>query len=160
MVTKNFHHTDADALDLNRSYNQTFFKKPLGLWYDVDGSWEKYLVNNMEYPPSKNHFLMDIDKSRMIIINTIEQLNAFTKEFYEVVGDPKWNINFIIWSKVAEKYSGIEIRLTEKIPLLEMVGWFQGWDVASGCIWDLSIIKSVTKTNYGEQIEVKQGAGD
>lgn len=80
----------------------------------------------------------------MLLIESKEQLEAFqetyaTKEFGY----------YIDWQKVAEHYSGIEIRnfLAIKNPAKGWYfspSWFSKFDCSSGCVWDFSIIKEVT----------------
>lgn len=143
------HHTDAPELDLTRTYNQTFFKKPLGLWYDVDGSWEEFSVGNMERSPNENHFLLDIDRSKMLVIDSMEKLKAFHDEFSYTQDKFKGiacDMIFPDWKRLAELYSGIEIAPCQKFPrILEMYFWFALWSVASGCIWDLKVINKIEK---------------
>ena len=146
-----FHHTDAETLDLTRKYEQTFYKKPLGLWYDIDCSWAEWCEHN-EYSIGSNHFLLEIDYEDVLVIDTAEKLVQFHDQFSFVPEELKsvsgdWRR--IDWAKLAKYYTGIEIAPYRE----EQVGlrgyfWYQMWSVPSGCIWDLSIIKSVVKVEH------------
>ena len=42
----------------------------------------------------------------------------------------------IDWKKVASKYDGIEIVPYQPKARMNLL-WYYGWDIASGCIWNL-----------------------
>ena len=48
----------------------------------------------------------------------------------------------INWPAVAERYGGILITPYQWSHRMSL-HWYCGWDCASGCVWDLSQIKSV-----------------
>jgi len=83
----------------------------------------------------------------MLIIKTTDQLIKF-KDSFEEVSDYSIHIREVNWNKVKRAYAGIEIQNYHEIKregynsMLQCI-WFFGWDVSSGCIWDLSIIKKV-----------------
>jgi hypothetical protein len=89
----------------------------------------------MEMPQwERDHaFLLDIDDSRLLKINTYEDLKLFNEEY--VIDN-----YYVDWKRVSEKYGGIEI-----VPYIyearhEML-WYYTWDVASGCIWAPNMLK-------------------
>ena len=138
--------TDRIELNLAKTYPQErAVLKPRGLWYGIDNEWIEWCKNNMVHRVKKKIIeLEDINLSKILIIENFKQLKVFSEEFsYKV--DPY--VNYINWEKISKKYSGIEIQNYYKIkekesfPDLDNI-WFWGWDVSSGCIWDLSIIKS------------------
>lgn len=143
------HHTNEQVLDLSRTYNQTFYKKPLGLWYGIDNSWRDWL-EQAENPDrlGANHFLLDIDISKILIIDSMDKLKAFDSEFSYMPENLKnldsvyWRID---WQGLAQRYSGIEIAPYQEIDSFRFCAWYSSWNVASGCIWDLSVIKSLKK---------------
>lgn len=116
------------------------------------------------------HF--EIDMSRILQIETPFQFEEFQKEYGEFVTyEPYQTFNqchAIRWHEVEEKYAGIQICPYMYQPLFEFQkknfkfksqdeedsfslwqrfysksSWYHGWDVASGCVWDTSVIKQV-----------------
>ena len=149
---KKVHHTENDLINLKESnYNQAQTMKPKGLWYDVDLSWLDWCKSEMPDWTYKNHFKLDIDESKILIIDTKEKLIEFDKEYSKKI-DETLSIHYIDWELVATKYSGIEIspyRYDCRMSLF----WYYSWDVESGCIWNFDCIKSVSKI---EIIEVNK----
>lgn len=145
-----FHHTNERVIDLTRKYDQTFFKKPLGLWYDIDCSWSDWCRHN-DYGEYDNHFLLNVEMTDILVIDTAEKLVQFHDKFSfvpegfeKVSGD--WRQ--IKWDFLAKHYAGIEIApYRGEQRGLRGYFWYQIWDIASGCIWDLSVIKSVQKVD-------------
>ena len=143
------HHTDEEELDLTRTYAQTFHKKPLGLWYDIDCAWTKWCKDDDYGDGYNNSFLLDIKTDDMLIIDTPLKLIDFHREF-SFVPDTLKNISgdvrLIAWSRLAEYCSGIEIApYREEQSDLGGYFWYSRWDVASGCIWNLSQVNSARK---------------
>ena len=54
----------------------------------------------------------------------------------------------IDWKKVASKYDGIEINPYQFEARYQYL-WYYGWDVASGCIWNLKSVKLNLLTDKG-----------
>lgn len=116
--------------------------KPEGIWYALGGDWANFLNSEMPYRwGAYNHaYMLDIDYSSILRINTEEKLKKLEYEYWEYDDG-----GAISWMKVHDDggYKGVEI-----IPLQENMrqdsknGWYYHWDVASGCIWDTSAIKN------------------
>jgi hypothetical protein len=112
--------------------------KPLGLWYGFGRDWIDYVESN-EMNNFKGSFIYYVkikDMSRVLQLNTNEKIEEFTLKYYNGRAD-------IYWKKVAEDFSGIELfpwpgKLYYKNYKL---AWAATWDIASGCIWDTSIIE-------------------
>ena len=142
--------TDSAELDLTKVYEQGGPRafKPNGLWYSIDGEWEDWCRDNMDHWIKKHNIELVIDESRMLILKTLPQVDRF-RESFESVSDYSHLIKEVDWEKVRQVYAGIEIQNYHKLkgwgfnPMFDSM-WFYGWDVSSGCIWDLSIIKKVT----------------
>jgi hypothetical protein len=121
-------------------------RKPWGLWYSIGNDWLNWCNDNRPDWICKNIIELNIEVGKLIVIKTVDDLKAFQIAFENPCDDNEFaNIN---WSKVAEQYSGIEVRnfskIKEEMDWLEQIThwWFIGLDVSSGCIWDLSIIRS------------------
>jgi hypothetical protein len=121
--------------------------KPNGLWYCVGFGWldfttsdfqDFYTIGNRVYA-----FEISLEGLNILKITSYEELIKF-EEIYlapnenEYMKGRKFDID---WSKVAENYDGIEIApYIHKARMGHM--WYYGWDVASGCIWNTSGLKS------------------
>lgn len=140
------------ALDPARDYYtlmEARGDKPNGLWYSVEEDWLRWCTDN-EYESDRlevRHTL-DVDLTRIKVIRTIEELDAFSDEhgvpyvFYNSRIDSVPVIYTIRWAVVAAQYAGVEIApyLWER-RLDGRTRWYYTWDCASGCVWDLSAVK-------------------
>jgi len=137
--------TEHNGIDLTREYSQNLDFKPIGLWYGYDSNWVDW-SNSFNYDVKKNMIRIEIDTTNLLTIKTVKELLLFTKSYRRAFNGNKF-LKFIDWKKVAKDYSGIEILnyhvLKSKCRTLGVLGeiWFFLWDIDSGCIWDLSILK-------------------
>jgi hypothetical protein len=123
--------------------------KPKGLWYATGDAWLKFVKYDYTQKISEYNKILklNLDLSRMLIIDTEEKFLAFEKEY--VWDDPQYRVGgesmvqYVNWGDVGEKYAGIEI--SPYFPEFRMNRWYYPWDVASGCVWDFSIIKFFEK---------------
>jgi hypothetical protein len=117
--------------------------KPKGLWYSKKDSWVNWVEVNM--PEWKGDYLYtpEIDKSNFLIIDTPEKLQKFARMYR--ISDYEMQ-----WSKVAEKYDGIEFPVYfPEYRLKSGFGWYSTIDVESGCVWNPKSVKDI------KQIPVK-----
>ena len=128
--------------------------KPLGLWYEIDGAWLKWVESEM---PEWKHqrytgaFKIEVDLSKMLVLRTKSSVYRFTKKYSETW--PGTHFKSINWSKVAEKYSGVEFNPYFRELRFEMdLVWYYGIDVPSGCIWKKDAVKKVICLN-GAKLE-------
>ena len=133
---------DSLSFDVNTIGQQELRRKPKGLWYGIGDNWIKWIKSGMPNWDHKNVYRLNIDDSKMKVIRTYDELIAFDKEYG--TNETYNGDRMIDWGKVANKYRGIEIApfIFEGHMNIE---WYYGWDVASGCIWDVSCIKNVKK---------------
>lgn len=137
--------TELEEIDLKREYSQHLDFKPNGLWYGYDSNWVNWL-DSFDYDVKKNMIHIEINTTNLLTIKTFEELLSFIKSYIHEVNGNKC-LRFIDWEKVTKDYSGIEILnypvLKSKYRALRLLGevWFLLWDIDSGCIWDLSILK-------------------
>ena len=168
MLTKLYHYSKQKLeLDRNRVYDQsirTLISNPVGFWVspDCDEGWEAYLKReevDLEDLAYKTEIILNVP-ANIKIIDTMDKLQEFADkykslpEFYRGVKDDGLRATILKdgnnlvpdWGNVAKDYSGIMI-----IPFRDdcckdfysNTTWYYGWDCASGCIWDLSVIKCV-----------------
>lgn len=148
-MTRN-HMTKEDRLDLSRTYTQRNGDlKPKGLWYAQDNEWVEWVAVNMPHWRDEHNLELAINKDRLLVIDSWEKLLAFQAQ-YAIGMESRTSLGFVMidWESVAKKYPGIEVRNYYKINAtvkkdfssINQFRWFNGWDVNSGCIWDLSVI--------------------
>ena len=135
------HNTDSIEMDLGRTYQQSIDMKPNGLWYSFNNEWENFCkIQQLEWV-GKNNFHLEIDYSKILLIENktdlIEFILKYSKKLYAM--------DMIDWNKVSNDYSGIELK--NYFTYRRMCMWLYSWDMDSGCIWDLSIIKNIKELN-------------
>lgn len=126
--------------------NSKLWYKPLGLWYAVGDEWIDWCDGNMTEWQHEHIFKLDIDMTDILHLNTDQKVLAFNTE-YEVKDEISlryMSMSRIDWERVAQEYKGIEISPYAHRLRLNII-WYYGWDVSSGCIWDVSCIKNVIK---------------
>lgn len=128
-----------------------WWPKPTGLWVsdEEEYGWKQWCDDeNFEIRNNGMNYAYTVTlkpDTHILYITTSHELDTFTEE-YKIATNEYGMIQGIQWDKIAEKYQGIIItpyqwgrRLTLK------TSWYYGWDCASGCIWDVTCIKTMTK---------------
>lgn len=84
-------------------------------------------------PEWKGNYIYKINtnNSNILQIKDYLELINFTKN--NLITSNMYNIN---WNKISIEYDGIEINPYIWKARLE-VYWYYGWDIASGCVWNL-----------------------
>jgi len=165
----NYHHWASEPVILvEKKYVQSLHPKPNGLWFDVNEEWKQWCeavefrLEDLRY----RHELTILDTSRILLLEsdsdidefthkyarnlfgsiqllqTTEDVDEFSREYgSDLFGDIKKQFsNFVAWSEVAEDYSGIIVAPYSR-ERSESYLWYYGWHCASGCIWDIDIIR-------------------
>jgi len=119
--------------------------KPAGLWVSVDGehdwlTWcqaEDYNVEGLKH--RYRIVLKDFAMERLLHIKTVPELDAFTHLYGDRARDPLLTCDYIDWALLASEHAGIIISPYQWERRMEYL-WYYGWDCASGCIWDPTVI--------------------
>lgn len=122
-----------------RSVEQDSRFKPRGLWVSVDGEddWPWWCAAE-EYSIGPNRFRVEVADDRLLVLATVDQIREFDREFCLGRRD-------VDWAAVAERWPGIIIAPYQWSLRLSEVRWYYSWDCASGCIWDATVITSVSR---------------
>lgn len=154
-----FHYAEEPVtLDRSRTYVQrepSTYGKPRGFWVSVEGEddWPTW-CRDVDYAPERlatTHNVRLADEANILTLATPQALDDFTERFG--IRDRKsfrrhsWEDVSIPWAAVASEYAGIIIAPYRWDRRAEL-DWYYGWDVASGCIWDLTAIESVTAVSF------------
>jgi hypothetical protein len=116
--------------------------KPTGVWYATGDEWLEWCRTDMPGWIRPNLYRLTLDKSRMLIMRTASELRAFTKKYAHPDVLARHNAMHLDWARVANEYTGIEIAPYIYECRFDLM-WYYGWDVASGCVWDKSIIQCI-----------------
>ena len=147
------------TFDPSRKYGQReprVFGKPEGLWVSVDGeddwpTWcrgEEFCIDQL----AVEHAVTLASDANVLHLGIGHDLDAFHglyaietdfERHYRAGSRQSWPID---WRHVAEDYDGIIIAPYRWSHRLKM-DWYYGWDAASGCIWNLDAIASMTATS-------------
>ena len=120
-------------------------RKPTGLWYSLGSEWLDLLGEHADtgygmfrwFTEYNSAHYLDLDHLNILRLNTSNKIDEFTKK-YGIK-----NNSMINWQSVANDYKGIDI--IPYSPHARKYGWYRGWDISSGCIWDTSAIKKSVK---------------
>ena len=141
-----------------RKYIQKSDSKPQGLWYGFDMEWIKWCERETPDFISEYIYRVFVDGSNILQIKNYNELIEFTTKYYDktnpsnifhTIYDKKnpinisyaiSNIYYIDWNEVSMEYDGIEINPFIRKESCELM-WYFGWDVASGCIWNLDKVR-------------------
>lgn len=127
-----------------RTFSQQNSMKPSGFWYGFGNEWIDWVRSEMPQWEGNYIYEVDIGSSNVLQIKNGEELEKFHNEYVES-NISEYNIK---WPEVSKKYDGIEINPYQWEARLEY-SWYYGWDIASGCVWNLSNVKLKLITDKG-----------
>jgi len=124
------------------------YAKPKGLWYACGKDWKRFVQSEMPtWADEYTHkYLLDVNLSRMCVIRTEEEMEAFHIKYSYRASPSAVVPNAIDWAEVARDYDGIEI-CPYQWEFRMSYSWYYPWDVASGCIWRRGAFKGVTEVD-------------
>lgn len=166
-MTRKFHMTSSKKLSFVRSYKQGDSLKPKGLWYSLDVEWLEWCLCEMRHWVEEYSHEIEIDYSNILLIESQQGVIDFESKYGKNVGTTLvsgFSYFQIDWDKLSQDYSGIEIRNYHKLKRNISAGelsrriWLSGWDVSSGCIWNLSCV-SLKETHSTQSIKELAGLG-
>lgn len=141
-------------LDRARAYDQDRrYDKPDGLWVSVKGDrdWQEWTQSedfSADTTVAENEYSVHLSAAANLLhLTSSRDVYRFTGDYQLEVG---WGSSFnrgyrIDWSRVAGEYDGIVIAPYQwECRLDDRTFWYYGWDCASGCIWNLDAIATVT----------------
>lgn len=142
----------------HRTYTQKIDVKPQGFWYGFGSEWIDWCRAEMPDWVGKYVYSVDIGNANVFKINDNHNLSKFGRLWrgylHPEIQEERMLVSMINWKEFVqeEKYDGIEINphqnyQDEKRGYLHM--WYYGWDVASGCVWNLNGVKVKLLTDKG-----------
>lgn len=136
-------------LDAARLYEQPEREsKPRGLWLsdDSDFGWREWCeAEDFNLGGIRHRSCWQLDTSRVLVLSTPQQLFEFTERFRNPHPGMRFISNYCLnWAEVAGEWGGILITPYQwSARLDDRVSWYYGWDCASACVWDLSLVRRV-----------------
>ena len=134
-----------------RMFAQRVTMKPSGFWYGFGGEWIDWCRSEMPNWTGKYIYGVDVDNINILRITTHMELMQFSREYQSDVSDTGYRREAgesIDWKMVASKYDGIEINPYQFEARMQYM-WYYGWDIASGCVWNLKNVKLKLLTDQG-----------
>lgn len=124
--------------------------KPKGLWYGIGPSWLDWCTSERMDWIGPYWYRLTLDESRLLRLTTTREMYEFSKTY--IGGAPErykddefMRYLYIDWTRVAREYGGIEIAPRQSCRFEKWAEWYWGWDVASGCVWDASLVLSLDR---------------
>lgn len=142
-------------LDPNRTYRQPdspiTWSKPRGLWVSVAGEddWPAW-CRAEDFALERLRHCADIELAahhHVHTITTLDALDVFTRRYQSATAGLDGFVPGIDRAHVARDYDGLIVTpylYSWSWGLDSPRSWLYGWDVASGCIWGLEAIATVT----------------
>lgn len=155
MSTRSFDHWSyLGALTLpylkDRTSEQGVGMKPKGLWIsDPFGEYDWWEWNEDEQffdLTKQTHHKVWVDMTDILVLSSLSEIEGLGAKF--PADKPKeLSEYFVDWRKVARDFKGILITPYNWDARWSSVSpWYNGWDCASGCIWNTSAIVSLRPT--------------
>jgi hypothetical protein len=140
----------------NGRNTRRYASKPYGLWvsveqYEEDQTWkawcekEKFSLEDLRY---RYHIKLN-ENAKLLHLKTTDHIVNFSLEYQaNDQEDFEDYVSGIKWEEVVKLWDGIVIApYNWECRLLPKTGWYYGWDCASGCVWNISMIESFSLRN-------------
>lgn len=113
--------------------------KPFGFWYSIGDAWDEWCKTEMPKIRGTVRYAVDVSKANLLVLSEPAQVVEFNATFGEELY-PGSSIQKIDWGRVAQQWDGIEVNPYHWDLRLQtdMMIWYYGWDVPSGCVWDVA----------------------
>lgn len=133
-------------------YAQCIGPKPNGVWLSVDGKYdwphwcasEGFRTELLAY----RHVFEITDPSRVALLDHPAHISEMTEQwradppgYPQILRGDSWNLD---WPTITQQCGGMIIAPYHwSQRLRDNTRWYYGWDCASGCVWDLSLLRHV-----------------
>jgi hypothetical protein len=132
------------------TYEQRRGDKPVGLWLsdEADYGWDEWCKSNLECSAGKYAYTVELaPEAHVLHLATDTAVANFAASFKEPFPHSDY-FYWINWPRVVKLWQGILITPYQwSLRLHPDFFWYYGWDCASGCIWDVSVIQTIKEWN-------------
>lgn len=125
--------------------------KPHGFWYGIRDEWYNYMIQELGSKPKhiyevklfpKSLTSVDYpDKNKVVKIHSKSDVLKLNKYVKKIDHGSKAIYD---WSKLMNSFGGIEILNPRDLADHDHY-YLYSWDVSSGCIWNIDIIRAIIK---------------
>lgn len=176
LPTKLYHYSENPLKNLTQDFHDMhrarlpMFAKPYGFWlsiedFEEDQNWKTWSeANKFNLCSLKHKYLVTLKKkAKILYLQTNAQLIEFglkykgndPEDFFKYSQDrtrPPY-IYLIDWKIVMSEYDGIIIApfQWDCVFINPTASWYYGWDCSSGCIWNVSAVKSFVLESIQEE---------
>jgi hypothetical protein len=115
--------------------------KPRGFWYACGGEWLLFSEGMLGLDAGQPFWVyeLSLDLSRVLRVGSPRGLRALSRRYGRNLDDDDPTPTFLDWRAVARDYDGIEVCPSQR---KGVAGWYDAWDVASGCVWQPRAVRS------------------
>ena len=132
---------------VQRPWVQDRGMKPEGFWYGVGDGWLRFLQQGgapIRKLYARHVHALRLDLTRVARLTTVAEVRAFHEKYRDQHAHDAYSKIVLDWRKVERDFAGIEIAPYQyALRFDHKVFWYYPWDVASGCLWDVDVIKRV-----------------
>lgn len=140
-------------LDRTRTYEQRVHFKPRGFWVSVKGEddWPTW-CREEDFAWARLESCQEVkvsETANILLLDTPISMIQFHRDYHGplIPEQPSRFTEYIDWTRVAAEYDGIIIAPYHwSLRMNDDLFWYYTWDVASGCIWNLDAIESISAT--------------
>ena len=165
------HYSDKPLVEPRSTADPGTYGRPYGLWVSVGDAWlaDQYnrwrergggnpdLIGGSAHYPHRFEYPNEIiiaDNSNILVVANETEFKAFNDQYAGLRPEFGPKSRIVKWRDMRKDYNGIIIaphhkNLAERIsangnplPIPEFL-WYYTWVVASGCIWDVSVIAGI-----------------
>ena len=145
--------------DKKRKYQQVSGIKPDGFWYACYDDWYNFeqrgdskYIHQININSGVLTNIQNKNKDKLLVIHNLKDFDIFNSRYAHGLrysNDSEKEIfkyndlqNYLVdWKKVSQDYGGIQI--CPYLKKRKKILWYNSFDVASGCVWNIkSIIKN------------------
>jgi hypothetical protein len=153
MILSHFTHNQF-IFDNSKEYKSFIGFKPCGLWLSNENEYGwKIWCEQSGYGSLVYETKFEINFDNILVLNTEQKIIDFYEKYkyksdnddsesHELVKQIFEELSYIDWKKVTKKYDGIVIS-PYSYGLRTKFLWYNAWDCASGCVWNLSCLKLI-----------------
>jgi len=108
------------------------------LWFATGYEWLEWMASEMKNWLHSQNYIYEIilNDENILKMSTLSELIDFTEKYK---AEDHWGIQ---WNNIINQYSGIVIA-PYILEARYKIGWYNAWDVASGCVWNWDGIKEI-----------------
>ena len=151
-----YSHWSASPMTFSRDHQYKFerdYFKPNGLWFDVDADWKRWCEGeSFRVDGFAFRHIIELENDGILRLEDARDIDAFTRKYGRQPEQSYRSIE-IDWKHLRSQFRGIVIApYCWERRMTEHTMWYYSWDCASGCVWDLTAVKSVECVPQSQEV--------